>query len=155
MTRPSKAQTLAMLLALSLPMCATAAVPAGTQLSLTAVDKQVFKAGELKRVKFKVAPPTDPKDTESIGSRLAGCTVEGDAAYNPRSGRLYIKKPVLTCEPDTKMGEAFLGGDIMGQLSDAGLDGIKLTCSSAKECTIGSLTAGSEASFTVTETMGD
>lgn len=133
---------------------AHAAIPAGTQLPLTATDKHVFKAGDTKRVKFVVTAPDDKNDTQSLRARLAGCQIEGDTAYNPRNGRLYVKKPVLTCPPETKMGAAFLGGDIAGQLSDSGLEGIKLECKSPKECTVGNLNKGSEASFTVTETMG-
>lgn len=131
-----------------------AAIPAGTQLPLTATDKHVFKAGDAKKVRFVVTAPDDKNDTQSLRARLAGCQIEGDTAYNPRNGRLYVKKPVLTCPPDTKMGAAFLGGYIAGQLSDSGLEGIKLECNSPKECTVGNLKKGSEASFTVTETMG-
>lgn len=143
----------ASILALGLS-AANAAIPAGTQLPLAAADKHVFKAGETKRVRFVVTAPDDKNDTQSLRARLAGCLIEGDTAYNPRNGRLYVKKPVLTCAPDTKMGAAFLGGDIAGQLSDSGLEGIKLECPSPKECTVGNLKKGSEASFTVTETMG-
>lgn len=154
MTRALQLKGIVVVLGAALAMAAHAVVPAGTQLPLKAVDKQVFKVGDLKKVKFLVAAPSDPADTASITSRLAGCTIEGDAAYNPRTGRLYVKNPILTCSPDTKMGEAFLGGNIMGQLSDSGLEGIRLDCPSPKECTIGSLKKDTEAAFTVTETMG-
>lgn len=154
MTRALKSKGIVVLIGAALSVAAHATVPAGTQLPLKAVDKLVFKAGEFKKVTFKVAPPNDPMDTESISSRLAGCTIEGNGAYNPRTGRLYVKNPVLTCDPETKMGSAFLGGTIMGQLSDSGLDGIRLECPKANECTIGSLKKDAEASFTVTETLG-
>ncbi|MGE5453116.1 MAG: hypothetical protein ACM3VZ_14885 [Acidobacteriota bacterium] len=150
-TLTNKGLVIAMGMALSTAALAT--VPAGTQLPLKAADKQVFKVGDLKRVKFLVAA-SDETDKESLISRLAGCTIEGDAAYNPRSARLYVKNPVLTCSPETKMGAAFLGGSIMGQLSDSGLEGIRLDCPTPKECTMGSLKKDAEAAFTVTETMG-
>lgn len=153
MTRALKLKGIVAVLGSALALAAQATVPAGTQLPLKAADKQVFKMGDLKKVKFLVAA-SDSADPESTTSRLAGCTIEGDSAYNPRTGRLYVKNPVLTCSPETKMGAAFLGGSIMGQLSDSGLEGIRLDCPSPKECTMGSLKKNAEAAFTVTETMG-
>lgn len=137
-----------------LSFSAHATVPAGTQLPLKSMDRLTIKGGDLKKVKFRVPAPETGADPESLVSRLAGCTIEGDAVFNPRSGRLYVKRPVLTCTPDTKVGEVFLGGDISGQLSDSGLEGIPLECSSPKQCTIGSLKKDAEAAFTVTETLG-
>ncbi len=153
MTRALNAKGIVAVLGTALTLAAHATVPAGTQLPLKAADRQVFKVGDLKKVRFVVAA-SDSTDTESITSRLAGCSIEGDSAYNPRTARLYVKNPVLTCSPETKMGAAFLGGNIMGQLSDSGLEGIRLDCPTPKECTIGSLKKDAEAAFTVTETMG-
>lgn len=153
MTRALNAKGIVVVLGAAWALTAHAVVPAGTQLPLKAADKQVFKMGEFKKVKFLV-DGSESTDPESLVSRLAGCTIEGDSAYNARTGRLYVKNPVLTCSPETKMGAAFLGGNIMGQLSDSGLEGIRLDCTAPKECTIGSLKKDAEASFTVTETMG-
>ena len=137
-----------------LSFSAHATVPAGTQLPLKATDRLTIKGGELKKVKFRVPEPESGADPQALLSRLAGCTVEGDAVLNPRNGRLYVKRPVLTCSPETKVGTVFMGGDISGQLSDSGLEGIPLECASPKQCTIGSLKKDAEAAFTVTETLG-
>ncbi len=154
MPRVFQAKSLVLLAGLVLSISAHAVVQAGAQLPLKSIDGQVFKSGDQKRVKFRVATPEDPADADTPIGRLAGCTIEGDSAYNPRTGRLYVKRPVLTCAPDTKVGAAFLGGSINGQLSEAGLEGIPLECPKPKECTVGALKKNSEAAFTVTETMG-
>lgn len=154
MTRALVSKGIVAALGASLAIASHAAVPAGTQLPLKAVEKQLFKTGTAsQKARFRVTPD-DPADTQSIAGRLAGCTIEGDAALNPRSGRLYVKNPVLTCSPETKMGAAFLGGNITGQLNEGGLEGMPLDCPKPKECAIGSMKKDAEAAFTVTETMG-
>lgn len=154
MTRALVSQGIVAVLCASLAIASHAAVPAGTQLPLKAVDKQLFKTGAAsQKARFRITPD-DPADTQSIAGRLAGCTIEGDAALNPRSGRIYVKNPVLSCSPETKMGAAFLGGNIVGQLTEGGLDGMPIDCPKPKECAIGSVKKDADVSFTVTETMG-
>ncbi|HET8869676.1 MAG TPA: hypothetical protein VFM48_04470 [Aquabacterium sp.] len=154
MTRTLHIRGIVLLLGTTVGWVAHATVPAGAQLPLKAVEREFFKGGEAKRVKFVVADPEDVNDTSAI-AKLAGCTIEGDAAFNPKTARLYVKRPTLTCPPDAKIGSNLLpGSDITGQLSDSGVDGIRLECTNPKECTVGRLKKGAEASFTVTESLG-
>lgn len=154
MTRAFRIQAFTLALGAAWAVVAHATVPAGTQLPLKALDREYFKIGESKKVKFLVAAPDDPNDT-SVVAKLAGCTVEGDAAYNPKTARLYIKHPTLNCPSEAAAGSSLPPEiDLTGQLSDSGVDGIRLDCGKDKECTVGHLKKDADAAFTLTDGFG-